>query len=152
DPPAGVPQFDEQTAIAVRRAEVINSHVLCLHAALAKNQNIALRKPVISPLEFISYDKLSGRSSFGWIDQRLTPLLSAESLASYHQPSPNGHGWRLQSRTVVSIATIADSLVLLGSLVSHTRLPMLGIGDLYLRSAAFFEGHDYNLALVSAWA
>jgi hypothetical protein len=152
DPPAGVPQFDDQTAIAVRRAEVINSHVLCLHVALARIQSVALRKPVISPLEFISYDKLSGRSSFGWIDQRLTPLLSADSLASYNQLSPNVHDWRLQSRTVVTIATIAESLALLGSLVSHTRLPMLGIADLYLRSAAFFEAHDYNLALVAAWA
>jgi hypothetical protein len=143
-------QFDELTAIAVRRAELMNSHVLSLHVALRRRQRLALQKPVVSPLQFVSHDALDS-TSYAWTDQRLTPLLTADSLASYNQLSPNTHDWRLSTRTNIDLATVDEAVEILCEIVSHP-LPMLAIADLYLRSAAFYESHDYNLALVSSWA
>jgi hypothetical protein len=151
DPP-NEHQFDEQTAIAVRRAELLNSHVLCLHVALSRLQRFALQKPVVSPLEFISYEALDPGASHGWIDQRLSPLALANSIASYNQLSPNVDDWRLSNRAIISLETVSEGVKILEEVVSHGALPTLAIGDLYLRSAAFFEAHDYNLALVGSWA
>jgi hypothetical protein len=144
--------FDEQTEVAVRRAELINSHVLCLHIALSRQQRFALQKPVVSPLDFISYESLETNASHGWIDTRLSPLLMAGSIASYNQLSPTVFDWRLSNRTVIALETVEESLRILEQVISHPNLPMLAIGDLYLRSTAFYESHDYNLALVAAWA
>lgn len=107
---------------------------------------------MVSPLQFISYGELAASADHGWTDQRLSPLLMASSVASYNQLSPNVFDWRLSTRTVLQIETVAESVRLLGALVADDDLPMLAIADLYLRSATFFEAHDYNLALVGGWA
>jgi hypothetical protein len=143
--------FDQSIELAVRRAEVLNAHVLCLHRALSVEQRLALPKSVVSPIDFISYQSLAPNPDYGWIEQRLTPLLTADSIANYNQLSPTSHDWRLSMRQIVSLTTLEASIDLLGNLLVHEGVDVMPIADLYLRATAFFEAHDYNLALVAAW-
>ena len=144
--------FDRDAALAVNRAELLNSHVLCLHVALARTQHLALPKTVVSPLDFISYQSADPPPSYGWIEQRLTPLLTAGSLASYNELSPTTFDWRLSQRPTLTIETVAESCALLETIFQRAAPRLLPVTDLYLRGTAFYEAHDYNLALVSAWA
>lgn len=146
--------FDLAASVVLRRTAVLNTHLACLYTAVARRQNFALPKMVVSPSDLLhsaslDWDKPGGGIGGGG-DPRGMALLMARLPATY--AAPPIADWRVGHRAItVEASTVEESFQRLDELLAHPAPHALLAVELSLRSCKAYEDHNYSLAMVTAW-
>ncbi|MET9310931.1 hypothetical protein ABZX12_03815 [Kribbella sp. NPDC003505] len=138
DPPA-----DNMLELAIQamreRVQVINAFALCLHSATVEFDKFSYGGFRITHEDLVHYDDL--RQGHGGPGMKHLPLIP---LQGYLLPHPSRHG-------VVPASTIEHACKLLDSVLGCSHPKSLALVALTNHALSACKGHDFELAVASAW-
>jgi hypothetical protein len=153
DPAQPLGDFFELANLVLRRVALMNAHVACLHTAILRIQNIAHGVTALSPSGILPMSPYDAPEGVSLPDPRIGHIHSARYAVTYSSHLPMVMDWRIGHRMLVETPTVEESFRLLGGLLSHgSTEQVIALADLIVRSAAAYGDHDYNQALMTAWA
>jgi hypothetical protein len=151
------PSFDQLAEVQRNRTLFINAFLALLYTNVAKHDNLALDRMLVTPTCLIAMDKLDPQSNmgFGTIGEAslatLSYTLMPPELPLFNSPNPQLLS-NLISRSAVSPEAVHSSVAMLEVFVGQRGVWGLIMLDLVQRASFAFQTHDYEAALIDYWA
>ncbi len=154
--------FEKLVALKLRRLAVMNTHLLCIADAYARLHKVCFPKlllrheDVIAATDFDDpFKGIKGRDLGGpaFLGRRYPP----DFAATHHPNEVYDEQMKWWSATmgraiIVSQDVLKDSLDKLTAILDHSSPHALQLVEILAHSCKACEDHNYNLALVTAWA
>lgn len=151
------PSFDQLAETQRNRTLLINAFLALLYTNVAKHDNLALDRMLVTPARLITMDGLDPQSSmgFGTIGEAslatLSYTLMPAELPLFNSPNPQLLS-NVMSRSTITAAAVQSSVATLEVFMGQRGLWGLIMLDLIQRASFAFQTHDYEAALIDYWA
>ena len=151
------PTFDQLAEVQRNRTLFINAFPALLYTNVAKHDNLALDRMLVTPTRLIAMDRLDPQSNmgFGTIGEAslatLSYTLMPAELPLFNSPNPQLLS-NLMQRSTISADAVKSTVAMLEVFIGQRGVWGLIMLDLIERASFAFQAHDYEAALIDYWA